>query len=92
MLVTLHYLTGVLTAPAHGDGGGGPVWLVVILVGLGYWAGYRISIRLHPFKACRRCRGSGRHRGAFFTHAFRACDRCRGTGRELRVGAKKPDR
>lgn len=55
-----------------------------------YGAGYAISIRLHPWKPCRRCGESGKHRGAVFTGSFRACGRCGGTGRELRRFARLP--
>jgi hypothetical protein len=51
---------------------------------------YAISIRLHPWRPCRRCGESGKHRGSIFPRSFRACARCGGTGRELRRFARAP--
>lgn len=52
-------------------------------------AGYLVSLSLHPYTACRACRGTpGRHRGVIFRYAFRKCTRCKGTGRKLRLGAR----
>ncbi|HYZ51967.1 MAG TPA: hypothetical protein VE733_00440 [Streptosporangiaceae bacterium] len=65
------------------------LWAVVIAVVLG--AAYSISIRRHPYRPCRRCGESGKHRGTVFTRSFRACTRCGGTGRELRPFAKEPE-
>ncbi|MQY07257.1 hypothetical protein [Actinomadura macrotermitis] len=71
----------------HGQGG---LIVVALLFGLIWALGYRVSIRLHPFKSCGRCSGSGKHRGTWFTGAYRACDRCGGTGREHRMFARDP--
>lgn len=49
---------------------------------------YWISLRLHPFTKCGRCKGAGRHTGAVFTGAFRNCSKCRGMGRKQRLGAQ----
>ncbi|GII05460.1 hypothetical protein [Planobispora takensis] len=78
----------LLSEPPPETAGALPGWLVLISLAALYGAGYAISLRLHPYKACRRCRGSGKHRGWFFTDAFRACDACSGTGRELRRFAR----
>jgi hypothetical protein len=64
------------------------VWAAV-LAGL-YALAYAISIRRHPWRPCRRCGESGKHRGAVFPGSFRACTRCGGTGRELRPFARDP--
>jgi hypothetical protein len=64
------------------------VWLIVLAAGYA-WA-YSISIRRHPYRPCRKCGESGKHRGTVFTRSFRACTRCGGTGRELRPFAKDP--
>lgn len=53
---------------------------------------YAVSIRLHPYRPCRRCGESGKHRGTVFRSSFRACYRCGGTGRELRPFARDSDR
>jgi hypothetical protein len=75
--------------PGNGHDSGGLIGL--LLLGAVLWtAGYAVSIRLHPFKVCRRCEGTGKHRGAWFTNAYRACDRCGGTGRERRLFATDP--
>jgi DnaJ-class molecular chaperone len=77
-------------AAAAAGAGGGHVWLVIILAVVIYGIGYRISIRLHPYRRCRRCGESGKHRGAMFSRSFRACRRCGGAGRELRRFAREP--
>jgi DnaJ-class molecular chaperone len=50
--------------------------------------GYLASLRLHPWHACRRCRGRGHHRGAVFKYATRACTSCGGNGRRARLGVR----
>jgi hypothetical protein len=66
------------------------LWTIVIALLL--VTAYRLSIRRHPYRPCRKCGESGKHRGAMFTSSFRACTRCGGTGRELRPFAKEPGR
>jgi hypothetical protein len=56
---------------------------LIILFG----AGYLISLRLHPFRRCPACSGTGRHRGGIFTYSHRRCRRCGGGGRQERLGA-----
>jgi hypothetical protein len=65
------------------------LWAVVIAAVLG--AAYSVSIRRHPYRPCRKCGESGKHRGTVFPRSFRACTRCGGTGRELRAFAKEPE-
>jgi hypothetical protein len=65
------------------------LWAVMIAAVLG--AAYSVSIRRHPYRPCRKCGESGKHRGTIFTRSFRACTRCGGTGRELRAFAKEPE-
>ena len=65
------------------------LWAVVIAAVLG--AAYSVSIRRHPYRPCRKCGESGKHRGTMFPRSFRACGRCGGTGRELRPFAKEPE-
>jgi DnaJ-class molecular chaperone len=60
-----------------------------VLAAVLYAIAYAISLRLHPYRNCRKCRGSGKHRGAVFERAFRACRACDGSGRQLRLFAKK---
>jgi len=49
---------------------------------------YLISLRLHPFRGCPACRGTGRHQGSFFTNSHRRCRRCGGSGRQNRQGVQ----
>jgi hypothetical protein len=57
----------------------------LVLLGL---LGYRVSVRLHPYRRCRRCRGVGKHFGAVFGFAMRPCRGCAGLGRKPRLGAR----
>ncbi len=67
------------------------VIVVLILFGaLVYGAAYSVSVRWHPWRPCRRCGESGKHRGSLFSRSFRPCPRCGGTGRELRRFARLP--
>jgi hypothetical protein len=76
----------------HADAGlGWRVWAFLLAAGLVYAIAYRASLTRHPYRNCRTCHGSGKHRGALFTRAFRACDACGGTGRRLRAFAKEPE-
>jgi hypothetical protein len=65
------------------------LWAAVAAVCLA--VAYRISIRRHPYRPCRKCGESGKHRGTVFIRSFRACTRCGGTGRELRTFAREPE-
>lgn len=49
-------------------------------------AGYLVSLRLHPMRACRACGGSGRHRGSVYRYSTRGCTSCGGNGRRARLG------
>jgi hypothetical protein len=87
----MHPPAPAAAAVAHHAGGHGPETIALAaVVGALYGACYAISIRLHPWKPCRRCGESGKHRGTVFTDSFRGCTRCGGTGRELRRFAHRP--
>jgi hypothetical protein len=58
----------------------------LLLIGGVIAAGYLISLRLHPWRVCGPCKGSGRHKGAFYTYATRSCTSCGGNGRRARLG------
>lgn len=58
--------------------------LIVILAVV--FAVYLISLRLHPWRRCRPCGGTGRHVGAVFTYSSRLCHFCGGNGRRARLG------
>lgn len=51
-------------------------------------AGYLLSLWIHPWTACRACKGRSRHRGTIYRYAFGDCLRCRGSGRKLRSGVR----
>jgi hypothetical protein len=61
-----------------------------VLVGavLTFFVLYLISLRLHPWRNCRKCGGAGKHRGAMFSYAHRSCTRCGGNGRRARLGVR----
>ncbi len=61
-------------------------WVIVLIVLVG--AGYLISLRLHPFRRCPACNGTGRRRGAMFTYSHRRCRRCGGGSRQERLGVR----
>ena len=69
----------------------GAVLLWAVVVTICFAVAYRVSIRRHPYRPCRKCGESGKHRGTVFTRSFRACTRCGGTGRELRAFAREPE-
>jgi DnaJ-class molecular chaperone len=57
----------------------------LITIGL---TGYLLSVRRHPYRPCRRCKGAGKHFGAIFGATYRPCTRCGGFGRKTRFGAR----
>jgi DnaJ-class molecular chaperone len=63
-------------------------WIIVLIVLLAGYVCYVISLRVHPFRGCPACSGTGRHRGSFFTYSHRRCRRCGGTGRQNRQGVQ----
>lgn len=59
--------------------------IILALTGVGWWL---VSLKLHPYKACPRCRGRrGRNRGST-SRAWGRCTACGGKGERLRRGAK----
>lgn len=48
---------------------------------------YAVSLRLHPWRPCRACRGSGKTRDRFWKPATGTCPKCRG-GRRPRLGVR----
>jgi hypothetical protein len=48
-------------------------------------AGYLLSCAIWPYRACRRCSGTGKLRSPF-GRAFRHCPRCGNTGQRARIG------
>jgi len=47
---------------------------------------YAFSLGRRPFRSCRKCNGTGRHRGTIFLYAHRQCPECGGSGRHRRWG------
>jgi hypothetical protein len=47
---------------------------------------YMFSLDRRPFRTCRKCKGTGRHRGSVFLYAHRQCPACGGSGRHRRWG------
>jgi DnaJ-class molecular chaperone len=60
-----------------------PLWTLGLIV----VAGYVLSVLLHPYVKCDRCKGLGRHSGSVFSYSLRPCHRCEGTGQKQRLGA-----
>jgi hypothetical protein len=49
--------------------------------------GYAVACAAWPFRLCRRCGGTGRHRSPS-GRAWRYCHHCHGTGARLRLGRR----
>lgn len=71
------------TATANGDSVSGK--LLLAAAGLIWFAGYLLACRFWPFKACRKCNGTGKIRSPS-GRAWRKCRRCKGTQARLRWG------
>jgi hypothetical protein len=56
-----------------------------VVVGVIAFAGYAVSVRLHPRVRHRGCNGTGEIKGRIFGWTFRRCPNCDG-GRMLRAG------
>lgn len=61
---------------------------VIILIALAAAAAQVIRLYLFPFRACRRCGGTGRKHSRLNRRAFALCPHCGGTGRVLRTGSR----
>jgi DnaJ-class molecular chaperone len=61
-------------------------WVIVLIVLFAVL--YLISLRVHPFRGCPACGGTGRHRGSLFNSSYRQCRRCGGSGRQNRQGVQ----
>jgi hypothetical protein len=57
----------------------------LIVVALAALLLYSLACAVWPFRACRRCAGSGKLRSPS-GKAWRPCGRCNGKGRKLRFG------
>lgn len=65
----------------------GPTGMLMVLL-LAVLAIYIVSLSLHPFAKCNRCKGMGRHKGSLFNYATRPCTSCKGRGTHPRLGRK----
>ena len=63
----------------------------VLLIALGAFACWAISVYLYPFRPCGRCGGTGRKKGST-RRRFDLCRRCAGTGRVQRIGSRTAHR
>lgn len=70
-------------APATGSAN---EFLIVLAVVVG--GGWLVSLWLHPFAACRDCKGTPKKFGTFYTNSFDLCRTCDGRGRRVRPGAR----
>lgn len=52
---------------------------------------YYVSLRIWPYRPCRRCEGGGRNAGSN-RRRFGTCPACGGSGRKLRTGARMLER
>lgn len=70
-------------ATATGSAGpSGALLLFMIVVTVSYL----LACAVWPFKACRHCRGAGRHHGPM--RGIRLCRHCDGSGLRLRFGRR----
>jgi len=60
--------------------------IILVIAAIGA-VSYYVSLRLWPYRRCRRCDGGGRNAGSN-AKRFGRCGRCGGSGRELRLGAR----
>lgn len=62
--------------------------VAIVIAAVLVWAvGYVVACAVWPFRACRRCDGSGKRRSPS-GKAWRPCRRCRGGGARLRFGRR----
>lgn len=64
------------------------LWLIVVVAVLGAIAAYLTSLRLHPWRSCRSCKGGGKSRDTVWKTAFGTCKACGGRGRHPRLGVR----
>jgi DnaJ-class molecular chaperone len=62
---------------------------LLLIAGLAL-AGYVLSLRIWPVKACGRCGGSGKLRSPS-GRSWRNCPRCKGSGGRVRIGRRVMD-
>ena len=75
-------ITGYVAAAAGHHASPG----VLVLIGLGLFAAWFVSLLLWPNAPCTLCKGSGRNAGSS-SRRWGSCRRCGGSGKRLRFGA-----
>jgi len=75
----------VLVAAATATTGTDPTGAVALFM-IVVTVGYLLVCAVWPFTTCRRCHGTGRHRGPL--RGVRLCHRCDATGLRLRWGRR----
>lgn len=65
-----------------------PRMTAVIIVAVIVIGSYFLSLRVHPWRRCRSCKGTGRQFGAVWKHSHRLCSSCGGNGRRARIGVQ----
>ena len=77
-------MTPTIAAAANAGHAADPI--TVILLALGFAAGYAISLYIWPWRKCPRCEGARVNPGNS-RRRYGMCGRCAGTGRTRRLGA-----
>jgi hypothetical protein len=63
-------------------------WELLIAAGIIVCAGWRVSLRMHPYAPCRRCQGRRGRNWRSTSNAWGNCGACGGSGRRKRLGAR----
>jgi hypothetical protein len=64
------------------------LWLFPAVAALIAVAAYLVSLRIHPWRPCRSCKGSGKSRDTVWKKAHGTCPSCGGRGRHPRLGVR----
>lgn len=64
------------------------LWLILAAAAITAAAVYAVSLRIHPWKPCRSCEGTGKSRDTVWKTAFGTCKSCGGKGRKPRLGVR----
>lgn len=62
--------------------------LILFLLAVGIFTAWAAGVYLFPFRACRKCGGTGRKIRKSNRAHFALCNRCAGTGRTQRPGSR----
>lgn len=64
------------------------IWLILAAAAVLGAAMYAASLRIHPWRPCRSCDGSGKSRDTVWKKTFGTCKACGGRGRHPRLGVR----